>query len=120
MSDPEIELQTGSEYSVLKTTNEKPAQPAPWGSDAPDGGSTAWLVVLGAWCTSFCSFGWLSSMISPFLLQLILTKNLGIGVFQQYYQDVLLTSYSPSTISWIPSLQFFFMMAMVSSMLLSF
>lgn len=31
------------------------------GSDAPDGGLTAWLVVLGAWCTSFCSFGWINS-----------------------------------------------------------
>jgi hypothetical protein len=28
---------------------------------APDGGTAAWLVVLGAWCTSFCSFGWLNS-----------------------------------------------------------
>lgn len=32
------------------------------GSDAPDGGIVAWLVVLGAWCTSFCSFGWVNSM----------------------------------------------------------
>ena len=37
--------------------------PKPPGSDAPDGGAVAWLVVLGAWCTSFCSFGWLNSMI---------------------------------------------------------
>lgn len=37
------------------------AQFKPPGSDAPDGGTTAWLVVLGAWCTSFCSFGWLNS-----------------------------------------------------------
>lgn len=27
----------------------------------PDGGLTAWLVVVGAWCTSFCSFGWVNS-----------------------------------------------------------
>lgn len=33
----------------------------PPGSDAPDGGAAAWLVVFGAWCTSFCSFGWLNS-----------------------------------------------------------
>lgn len=33
-------------------------------SDAPDGGTTAWLVVLGAWCTSFCSFGWINSEFS--------------------------------------------------------
>lgn len=34
---------------------------AAWGSDAPDGGTAAWIVVFGAWCTSFCSFGWLNS-----------------------------------------------------------
>lgn len=42
--------------------HEKLAQPKPFGSDAPDGGAVAWLVVLGTWCTSFCSFGWLNSM----------------------------------------------------------
>ena len=64
---------------------------------APDGGLAAWTVVLGTWCTSFCSFGWLNS----------------IGVFQEYYKTNLLNSYSPSTISWIPSLQIVFMMGLV-------
>ncbi len=26
-----------------------------------DGGLTAWMVVLGAWCASFCSYGWINS-----------------------------------------------------------
>ncbi|KAI5459325.1 putative monocarboxylate transporter [Mariannaea sp. PMI_226] len=69
--------------------------PAVYQSDAPDGGLTAWLVVLGVWCTSFCSFGWINS----------------VGAFQEYYQEVLLNTYSPSTIAWIPSLQIFFMTA---------
>ena len=38
----------------------------------------------------------------------------GVGIFQEYYQNTLLDNYSPSTISWIPSLQIFFMMAMVA------
>lgn len=43
-------------------------QPQPREGDAPDGGTAAWLVVLGAWCVSFCSFGWLNSRaISRFL-----------------------------------------------------
>ncbi|KAG5946942.1 hypothetical protein E4U53_006503 [Claviceps sorghi] len=63
---------------------------------APDGGTAAWLAVLGAWCTMFCSFGWINS----------------VGAFQEYYQHELLSSYSASTISWIPSLQIFFMNAM--------
>ncbi|KAK1590515.1 major facilitator superfamily transporter [Colletotrichum navitas] len=71
-------------------------QPLPPGSDAPDGGLVAWLVVLGAWATSFCSFGWVNS----------------VGAFQEYYQNDLLPNYSPSTISWIPSLQIFFMMGL--------
>lgn len=36
-------------------------QPKSREGDAPDGGTAAWLVVLGAWCVSFCSFGWLNS-----------------------------------------------------------
>lgn len=65
----------------------------------PDGGTTAWLAVFGAWCAGFCSFGWLNS----------------VGVFQEYYQTTLLPHYSASEISWIPSLQIFFMFAMVST-----
>ncbi|KAM0280547.1 hypothetical protein ACHAQH_003992 [Verticillium albo-atrum] len=75
---------------------EKGAVPAGYpGSDAPDGGLAAWLVVLGVWCTAFCSFGWVNS----------------VGAFQEYYQNDLLSNYSPSTISWVPSLQIFFMTA---------
>ena len=66
-------------------------------TDVPDGGLQAWLVVLGVWCTSFCSFGWINS----------------VGVFQDYYESGPLSNYSSSTVSWIPSLQIFFMMAMV-------
>ena len=34
--------------------------------DPPDGGKEAWLVVLGVWCSSFCTFGWVNSMsITP-------------------------------------------------------
>ncbi|KXH26798.1 major facilitator superfamily transporter [Colletotrichum salicis] len=85
--------QTDPEKGGPPADSAKPSWP---GSDAPDGGVTAWLVVLGAWCTSFCSFGWVNS----------------VGAFQEYYQSDLLRNYSPSTISWIPSLQIFFMMAM--------
>ncbi|KAB5523171.1 putative MFS transporter [Coniochaeta sp. 2T2.1] len=59
----------------------------------PDGGTAAWWVVLGAWCVSFCSYGWINS----------------VGTFQEYYQSGPLKEYSASTISWIPSLQIFFM-----------
>lgn len=49
--------------------SEKAVQPAPqWGSDAPDGGLTAWSVILGLWCTAFCSFGWLNSTFAHFYM----------------------------------------------------
>ncbi|GFF51924.1 probable transporter MCH4 [Aspergillus udagawae] len=62
----------------------------------PDGGVAAWLVVLGAWCCSFSSPGWINS----------------VGSFQQYYEAGPLKSYSSSTIAWIPSLQLFFLFAL--------
>lgn len=36
--------------------------------DFPDGGLEAWLVVLGAWCVSFCSYGWINSKFPITLL----------------------------------------------------
>lgn len=63
-------------------------------ADFPDGGFEAWLVILGAWCCLFVSFGWITS----------------IGVFQDYYLGHQLSNYSSSTVSWIPSLQAFSML----------
>lgn len=34
---------------------------------------------------------------------------IGVGVFQAYYQEHQLSSYSPSTVAWISSLTVFFM-----------
>lgn len=59
----------------------------------PDGGWEAWLVVSGAFCVMFCSFGWVNC----------------IGVFQAYYQTNQLKHLSPSTVSWITSLEVFTM-----------
>jgi hypothetical protein len=54
----------------------------------PEGGTRAWLTVAGAAAFLFVSFGWVNS----------------IGIFQQYYQENLLSEYTPSQIAWIPSL----------------
>ncbi|CEI67749.1 hypothetical protein FVEN_g9557 [Fusarium venenatum] len=58
----------------------------------PEGGREAWLVVLGGWFGLFCTFGLITC----------------VGVFLEYYQNMPLSEYSPSTISWITSLQVFF------------
>ncbi|KAH9837553.1 major facilitator superfamily domain-containing protein [Rhodofomes roseus] len=60
----------------------------------PDGGMQAWLSVLGGWLVSFCTFGFASSF----------------GVFEAYYVNT--GTSSSSNISWIGSLQFFFLFAM--------
>lgn len=94
--------------------------PPPIGSDAPDGGYRAWIVVFGAWCSSYCTWGWINGKQSKTHINehedLVANKfTIAVGVFQEYYQSTLLDDYSSSTVSWIPSLQFFFMMALVSS-----
>ncbi|KAI9432733.1 MFS general substrate transporter [Lactarius indigo] len=58
--------------------------------DCPDGGLQAWLVVLGASCATFATSGYAVSW----------------GVFQDYYENVLLKGTSPSTVAWIGSIQF--------------
>ncbi|KAI9438146.1 MFS general substrate transporter [Lactarius indigo] len=58
--------------------------------DCPDGGLQAWLVVFGASCATFATSGYAVSW----------------GVFQEYYENVLLEGTSPSTIAWIGSVQF--------------
>ena len=90
--------------------------PKTWSSEEvpPDGGLQAWLMVLGVWCSLFCTFGWINSTSNHLNLSEFYQPSLGIGEFQSYYETVLLSKYSSSTIAWIPSLQIFFMFAMVS------
>ncbi|KAL8720218.1 MAG: hypothetical protein Q9225_002880 [Loekoesia sp. 1 TL-2023] len=72
-------------------TEEPQYRPATAAGLPPNGGARAWLVVLGGWCCYLSSYGWLSS----------------IGVFQTYYEQNLLRTYSSSTIAWILSVQVF-------------
>ncbi|KDR69289.1 hypothetical protein GALMADRAFT_256119 [Galerina marginata CBS 339.88] len=59
-------------------------------SDYPDGGLRAWLIVCGAMCNTFATFGYVNSW----------------GIFQNYYQETLLSNSSPSSIAWIGSIQY--------------
>ncbi|KAK5743502.1 MFS sugar transporter [Elasticomyces elasticus] len=80
---------------VEKGSPPKPSTPGFDPRQNPDGGLQAWLCVLGGFCVLFCSFGWINC----------------IGVFQEYYQTHQLSQYNPSTVSWISSLEAFFMFA---------
>ncbi|RDB22890.1 Riboflavin transporter MCH5 [Hypsizygus marmoreus] len=59
-------------------------------SPFPDGGLRAWLVVCGAVCTAFSTFGFVNAW----------------GVFQAYYETNTLRDSSSSHIAWIGSLQY--------------
>ncbi|EZF32325.1 hypothetical protein H101_04079 [Trichophyton interdigitale H6] len=62
----------------------------------PEGGFKAWLTVSGAAAALFVSFGWVNC----------------IALFQANYEMNQLKGYPRSTISWITSMEFFFMMFM--------
>jgi hypothetical protein len=58
---PEEEPKRNDEGENVEAEKQTAAGPPAWINDAPDGGRDAWLMVLGAWCCSFVSFGWLNS-----------------------------------------------------------
>lgn len=96
---------------------ENKERPSP--DNPPEGGFQAWTVVLGAWCCSFCCYGWINSEHSTWSSAIFFRSptdcsvtNKGIGVFQAYYETHQLKNYSSSTISWITSLEIFFMLFM--------
>ncbi|KAJ7123528.1 MFS general substrate transporter [Mycena epipterygia] len=66
-----------------------PSPPPSESDDFPDGGIRAWVVVFGAFCAYFASWGYLNSW----------------ALFQAYYQQTTLHRSSPSEIAWIGSLQ---------------
>ncbi|KAF9633221.1 putative monocarboxylate permease-like protein [Lasiodiplodia theobromae] len=64
----------------------------PAAGDFPEGGFQAWSVAVGTAAALFCTMGYLNSF----------------GVYQTYYEEYQLSSMTPSAISWIGSLQNFF------------
>lgn len=67
------------------------APPGETGHDveAPEGGTKAWLSLLGASCAMFVSFGWVNC----------------IALFQTEYETNQLKQYSQSAVSWITSME---------------
>ena len=53
------------DIEAVDLAREKSAMPSLMAPGAfPDGGTSAWLVVLGGFCCLFCSFGWINCMAS--------------------------------------------------------
>ncbi|KFY42847.1 hypothetical protein V495_04309 [Pseudogymnoascus sp. VKM F-4514 (FW-929)] len=61
--------------------------------DFPDGGPRAWSVAIGAAGVLFTTFGYVNAF----------------GIYQEYYQSHQLRDQTPSAISWIGSVQVFFL-----------
>lgn len=90
-----------AEKEIATTNTEEAASEA---DDFPEGGREAWLVVVGAWCALFCTFGLVSSG----------------GTFVEYYKNGPLASYSASTVSWIASAQVFIQVGSMAVVRFSF
>ncbi|KAM0797585.1 hypothetical protein BDR22DRAFT_892213 [Usnea florida] len=78
------------------------------GGNPPDGGLLAWLQVLGGFLVIFNAQQ--VSDQTQFEPGSSCTKS--YGVFQAYYEAVLLVDRSPSSIAWIGSIQIFFLFFM--------
>jgi len=63
---------------------------AKYAGEAPDGGLKAWSVILGTALTTCAAFGYVNAW----------------GIFQAYYEEVMLPHDSPSDIAWIGSVQY--------------
>jgi MCP family monocarboxylic acid transporter-like MFS transporter 10 len=81
--------QEANQSARFSPADEKQAQLQLGVDDFPDGGLQAWLVVVGTTCGTFSTFGFIASW----------------GVFQAYYEEVLMPTRSASDIAWIGSLQ---------------
>lgn len=92
IEDPELQQQEKTQAApalarVFSRRSVASFDPGP----APDGGLTAWIQVLCTHLTIFTTFGFFTSF----------------GVYQTYYENTL--GIAPSTISWIGSIQVFFL-----------
>ncbi|KAI1417946.1 monocarboxylate permease-like protein [Hypoxylon sp. FL1857] len=90
-------LALNTEFSPPNEALSKEASPMPVSTPVtfPEGGAKAWGVAIGASLALFSTLGYVNSF----------------GVYQAYYVDELLSQESPSRISWIGSLQFYFVFA---------
>ncbi|CZT21690.1 related to monocarboxylate transporter 2 [Ramularia collo-cygni] len=99
IDDKDSQLEKGSSTSLDADTASRSLpteQSRPTAADTSEGGSKAYLSLLGGSLGLFISFGWVNC----------------IALFQAYYERNQLKGYSSSEVSWITSTEFFFMLSM--------
>ena len=91
--DPQINREGAPSHDAPSTTDSVELEKAPNDyndpNTYPEGGAKAWGVALGAAGVLFCTMGYMNAF----------------GVYQEYYVSHQLHNKSPSTVSWIGSLQ---------------
>ncbi|KAJ6490505.1 MFS general substrate transporter [Mycena vulgaris] len=112
MSDVHVRLPVLDKESYLPPTpasgslvDAKEASSTNDSNSYPDGGLRAWLIVLGAFFSTFSTFGYMNSWgasRASFVLRLITYSQ---KVFQTHYQLHVLPDSSSSAIAWIGSVQ---------------
>ncbi|VUC26380.1 unnamed protein product [Clonostachys rosea] len=96
MTKSSSDLEKQPDHSTDQTTDlEHPAEAAADLSPAPDGGRVAWLVAVGACCTSFAGLGFANST----------------GIFIEYYLSHQLQDKTADDVAWIGSLSNFIQFA---------
>uniref|UniRef100_A0A0B7KBY3 Major facilitator superfamily (MFS) profile domain-containing protein n=1 Tax=Bionectria ochroleuca TaxID=29856 RepID=A0A0B7KBY3_BIOOC len=96
MTKSSSDLEKQPDHSTDQTTDVEPSvEAAAELSPAPDGGRVAWLVAVGACCTSFAGLGFANST----------------GIFIEYYLSHQLQDKTPDDVAWIGSLSNFIQFA---------
>lgn len=88
-SIPDVDLENASNPELKEEGQAPPPDESNVEVEAPEGGTKAWLSLLGAFCAMFVSFGWVNC----------------IALFQTEYESNELKQYSKSAVSWITSLE---------------
>lgn len=111
MVDEKMILESDKAPSSQDDNHESVDQKMELASDYPEGGRQAWLVVSGAAAVMFCTFGYLTGFGYGKLLDIVLLKYNRLiqvsSIYQQWYSEHQLKSYTLSDISWIGSVQIF-------------
>ncbi|KUJ18471.1 MFS general substrate transporter [Mollisia scopiformis] len=102
MPEPEGDVKKQALDSDIEASLEKPLEKTSTQNamEFPEGGLRAWSVAIGAGGVLFSTFGYANALTY---------KLIETSVYQEYYATHQLSHESPSAISWIGSLQIFFL-----------
>ena len=105
----QIPQESDIEASIEGQTDEKAPNTQAGPPAFPEGGVRAWSVAIGCSGVLFSTFGYVNAFGYVFRIIFQTSQANKSSVFQEYYQTHQLVHETPSAISWIGSLQTFFL-----------